>query len=192
MDRRNVYVTVAVIVILVMAAIAAAVVITTPFPQKEDDRTPAQMAEDALDAINKVDDKQQQEFSLIDDQPTTATLCSENKIGARASWVTITIADAKGEFDKDKADKTFNERITKDMIQVMSITVPSHHILYKDGLVEGIGYWYNYPDAYSKMEYIGYNSDGQYMHLMIKLADKQNEVDDDEINMVIKAVVDSL
>ncbi len=185
MEQKQIIAIVAVVAVVAIVGVAAFVMM-----QPSDDKTltPKEYANDALKAIKDTNSKMIEEFTLIEDKEKTATLCTGKEIGSKVRWITITTENAADNFAKDKAEETFNKNINSDTITIMSKTVPCNHITLKDGLKDGVGYWYTYPDSYDMLEYIGYK-DKVFIHMKIKLDDKDNSTTAADIDKIIKAVI---
>jgi len=176
------------IVAIAIVAIAGAAVFLMGGNSNSDKRTPAEICNESLDAIKETNILVTEEFVLIDDEETTATLCTGEAIGSRVRWVTIWTVDAEKHFSTDKADETFNKYITEDTATIMSKTVTMNHITEKSGLKDVAGYWYYYPDSYIMMEFIGYNSAGHYVHAKIKIGDTAGTSTAADIDKIVSAV----
>ncbi len=185
MEKNQIITIVAVVVIVAIIGVAAFVLMQ---PSGEKDLTPKEYADNALKAINDTNKKQIEQYTVIEDKEKSATLCTGEQIGSRVRWITIYTENTAENFATDKADETFNKNITSNTITVMGKTFDCHHITLKDGLKDGVGYWYTYTDSYDIFEYIGYK-DKVFIHMKIKLDDKDNSTTADDIDKIIKAVI---
>lgn len=194
MEKNTIIMIVAAVVVVVAIGVVAGVMLNQDDDSDSKDETtkPIDYANAVLSAINGASAKQTETFTTIEDGDKKATLCTGESIGSRVRWVTIDLDKASEKFAADKADETFNKNITEDEITVMSKTFTCNHITYKTGLVDGAGYWYTYTDSYDMMEYIGYNSDGVYLHMKIKLADADNSTTAADIEKIVKAAIGAM
>ena len=194
MEKNTMIMIVAAVVVVVAIGVVAGVMLNQDDDSDSKDETtkPIDYANAVLSAINGASAKQTETFTTIEDGDKKATLCTGESIGSRVRWISIDLDKASEKFATDKADETFNKNITEDEITVMSKTLTCNHITYKTGLVDGVGYWYTYTDSYDMMEYIGYNSDGVYLHMKIKLADNDNSTTAADIEKIVKAAIGAM
>lgn len=190
MEQKQIITIVAVIAAIIIIAAAAFVLLGNK--DKEDTRTPAEIADEVLDGIKGANASITEEFVLITDEQTTATLCTGESIGSRVRWVTIWTADAKTHFDTDKADETFLKYITDDTATIMSKTVTLNHITDKGSYKDIAGYWYYYEGSYTMMEFIGYDSAGHYVHAKIKITDTTGATTAADIKKIVDAAANNL
>ena len=129
---------------------------------------------------------------FIEDTDSKSTLCTGESVGSRARWIIVATENGEKLFNDAKSDETFSRNISSDTITMMSKTMPCYKITYKDGLVGGVGYWYIYDKTYDMIEYIGYDADGKFFHVKLKLTDKDNSTVEADVLAIIKAVIAQL
>lgn len=159
---------------------------------KSDSASPSEYCNDILAAVNKASAKQIEEYMLIEDTDSKSTLCTGESVGSRVRWIIVATEDGEKLFNAQKSDESFAQNTNSDTIKVMSKTLPCHKIVYKDGLVDGVGYWYTYTDSYDIIEYIGYDADGKFLHVKLKLDDKDNSTVEADVLAIIKAMIAQL
>ena len=180
----------AVIAIVAVAVVVAAGVGVGVFlmnQNHEQEKNAIDIAKNVLTKINETNSDQKTEFvELSDNSKDVASLSSDDPIGSRSKYITISKIDMKDKYDADTADDTFTTRYNGPTFKVMKTTVTSNKIDYKEGLTDGKGYWYIYGDSYTMIEYIGYNN-SYFIHLKVEIDNTTTTADD--VQKIIKAAI---